>query len=121
MAGVTAKKFDTPDETRSPDKTLMEVVDLGSVKAARLTAQPGWRWSECIKPVVGGDSCQAHHVGVIVSGTMHVVHDDGTETDITPGTGYVIEPGHDAWVVGDSPAVAFEFDSSTVQSFAKES
>jgi hypothetical protein len=120
MAGVTAKQFDTPDETRKPDKTLMEVVDLGSVKAARLTAQPGWRWSECIKPVVGGDSCQAHHVGVIISGTMHVVHDDGTEADITAGTGYVIEPGHDAWVVGDAPAVAFEFDSSTAQSFAKK-
>ena len=120
MAGVTAKSFDKPDETRAPDKTLMEVVDLGSVKAARLTAQPGWRWSECIKPVVGGDSCQAHHVGVIVSGAMHVVHNDGTETDITAGCGYVIEPGHDAWVVGDTEAVAFEFDSSTAQSFAKK-
>jgi hypothetical protein len=120
MAGVTAKSFDKPDETRNPDKTLMEVLDLGTVKAARLTAQPGWRWSECIKPVVGTESCQAHHVGVIVSGTMHVVHNDGTETDITAGDGYVIEPGHDAWVVGDAPAIAFEFDSSTAQSFAKK-
>jgi hypothetical protein len=121
MTGIVGKSFESPDETRTPDKTRVDVVDLGSVKAARLTAQPGWRWSECIKPVVGGDSCQAHHVGVIVSGTMHVVHDDGTEADAVPGTAYVIEPGHDAWVVGDEPLVAFEFDSSTAQSFAKPS
>ena len=57
MAGITVKSFDSPDETRSPDKTQLDVVDLGNVKAARLTAQPGWRWSECIKPVVGGESC----------------------------------------------------------------
>ena len=121
MAGMTMKQFDSPDETRTPDKSKMEVIDLGSTKAARLTAQPGWRWSECIKPVVGGDSCQAHHVGVIMSGTMHVVHNDGTEGDISAGAGYVIEPGHDAWVVGETPVVAYEFDSTTAQTFARPS
>jgi hypothetical protein len=121
MTGLTVKSFDAPDEQRTPDKTKVEVVDLGSAKAARLTAQPGWRWAECIKPVVGGDSCQARHVGVIVSGKMHVAHNDGTESDLTPGSAYVIEPGHDAWVVGDEPAVAFEFESTTAQTFAKPS
>ena len=121
MPGLTAKQFDSPDETRTPDKATMQVLDLGSVKAARLTAQPGWRWSECIKPVVGGDSCQAHHIGVIISGTMHVVHNDGTEGDITAGDGYEIEPGHDAWVVGNSPVVAYEFDSTTAQTYARPS
>jgi hypothetical protein len=119
MTGLIAKSFESPDEVRSPDKTKVEVVDLAGVKAARLTAQPGWRWSECIKPVVGGESCQAHHVGVIVSGTMHVRHDDGTEGDATPGTAYVIEPGHDAWVTGSEPFVAFEFDAGTVETYAK--
>jgi len=121
MANLTVKSFDAPDETRTPDKTTLDVVDLGSAKAARLTAQPGWRWSECIKPVVGGDSCQARHVGTIASGRMHVVHDDGTEADIGPGDVYVIEPGHDAWVVGDEPAVGFEFESTTAQTFAAPS
>ena len=119
MTGLTTKSFESPDEVRTPDKTKVDVVDFGSVKAARLTVQPGWRWSECIKPVVGGDSCQAHHVGVIMSGTMHIVHNDGTEGDAGPGNAYVIEPGHDAWVVGDEPVVAFEFDSSTAQTYAK--
>ncbi|UDY34549.1 cupin domain-containing protein [Dermatobacter hominis] len=121
MSGMTTKSFDAADDQRTPDKTKIEMVDLGTAKAARLTAQPGWKWSECIQPVVGGDSCQAHHVGVIVSGTMHVRHDDGTEGEATPGTAYVIEPGHDAWVVGDEPVVAYEFDSTTASKFASSS
>ena len=119
MAGITVGSFDAADEVRTPDKTKVEVVDLGGVKAARLTAQPGWKWSECIKPVAGTDSCQAHHVGVIISGTMHVVHEDGTEGDATAGQAYVIEPGHDAWVVGDEPVVGFEFDSAAAQTFGR--
>jgi hypothetical protein len=121
MAGMTVKSFDSPDESRTPDKTTVDVVDLGGVKAGRITFQPGWKWSECIKPVAGTDSCQAHHVGVVVSGTMHIVHDDGTEGDARPGDAYIIEPGHDAWVVGDEPLVGYEFDSSTAQTYAKPS
>jgi len=119
MAGITKKSFEKPDEVRTPDKTKVEVVDLGVAKAARVTFQPGWKWSECIKPVAGTDSCQAHHVGVIVSGTIHIVHDDGTEIDAGPGDAYVIEPGHDAWVGGSEPVVGYEFDSSAAQTYAK--
>ena len=119
MAGVAKKSFDTPDEQRTPDKTTVDVVDLDGVKAARVTFQPGWRWSECIKPVAGTDSCQNHHVGVVVSGGIHVVHSDGTEADIGPGDAYVIHAGHDAWVVGDEPCVGFEFDSSAAATYAK--
>jgi len=121
MAGLTVRNFGSPDEVRTPDKTKVEVVDLGGTRAARLTAQPGWRWSECIKPVVGGDRCQAHHVGLMISGTMHIVNGDGSEGEATAGDAYVIEPGHDAWVVGDEAVVAYEFDSSTAQTFAKPS
>ena len=119
MAGVVKKAFGSADEVRSPDKTRMEIVDLGGVKAARLTAQPGWRWSECIKPVAGTESCQSHHVGAVIGGSMHIVHNDGTEQDIGEGDAYLIEPGHDAWVTSDQPFVAFEFDSSTAASYAK--
>ena len=119
MASVIAKSFDTPDETRTPDKTKVEVVDLGGAKAARMTFQPGWRWSECVKPVVGTESCQARHIGTVASGRMHIVHDDGTEIDAGPGDAYVIEPGHDAWVVGDEPLVGFEFESSAAETYAR--
>ena len=118
MANLTVKSFDSPDETRTPDKTKVEVVDFGTGKAARMTLQPGWKWSECIKPLVGGDSCQARHVGAVVSGRMHIVHDDGTETDAGPGDAYVIEPGHDAWVVGDEALVGYEFESTTAGTYA---
>jgi hypothetical protein len=112
MPGLSSKSFDAPDETRTPDKTRVEVVRLGEATVARFTFQPGWKWSECVKPAVGTDSCQARHVGAIVSGRLRVVHNDGTEGEVGPGDAYVIEPGHDAWVVGDEAAVAFEFESA---------
>ena len=121
MASISVRSFDAPDETRTPEKTRMEVVDLGPAKAARLTAQPGWRWSECIQPVVGGDSCQTRHLGVVASGRLHIVHGDGAEADLAPGDAYVIEPGHDAWVVGDDQFVAYEFDTTTAGIYAKPS
>lgn len=120
MAGVEHGTFESPDETRTPEKTKIEVVKLGNTSAARVTFQPGWKWSECIKPVVGTDSCQARHVGAVVSGSLHVVHEDGSEVDAGPGAAYVIEPGHDAWVVGDEPFVAFEFESKTAAEYAKD-
>ena len=117
MAGMTKKSFATPDETRSPDKSKIDVVDLGGVNVARFTMEPGWRWSECIKPIVGTESCQARHVGAVLSGRLHVSHTDGTEFDIEPGDAYRIEPGHDAWVVGDEAFKGFEFESKTAQSW----
>jgi hypothetical protein len=113
MAGITSKSFSSPDEVRSPDKTKVDVIDLGAAKAAKISLQPGWRWSDCVKPVVGGDSCQARHVGTVVSGQLHVEHTDGSTADIGAGEAYIIEPGHDAWVIGDEACVSFEFESTT--------
>ena len=119
MAGIAKKSFESPDERRTPDKTEIQVVHLGSVKAARATMQPGWRWSECIKPIAGTESCQSHHVGTVASGQLHVRHEDGTEADIGPGDAYVIEPGHDAWVVGSEPFVGYEFDSHAAETYGR--
>jgi len=120
MAGATSRNLDTPDETRTPDKTLVQVVNLDGAKVGRATFQPGWKWSDCIKPVVGTDSCQVHHVGVILSGAMHVVHNDGSEIEVAKGEVYEIHPGHDAWVVGDEAVVVLEFDAEAVTTYAKE-
>ena len=119
MTGIMSKNFSAADEKRTPEKTMVEAVGLGPVQAARLTMQPGWSWSQCIKPVAGTDTCQARHVGALVSGHMHVTHVDGTERDLVPGDAYVLEPGHDAWVTGNEPAVAFEFESATAGSYAR--
>jgi ethanolamine utilization protein EutQ (cupin superfamily) len=112
MAGIETRNFEAPDETRTPEKTTVELVDLAGGQIGRYTFGPGWRWSECIKPVVQTDSCQVEHVGYLVSGRLHVVHEDGTEGDATAGDVYRISPGHDAWVVGDEPAVAVEFQGA---------
>ena len=119
VAGLQVRGFDAPDETRTPDKTQINVVRMGGNTAARFTFEPGWKWSECVKPVVGTESCQVRHVGVAQSGRMHVTHEDGTEGEIGPGEAYVIEPGHDAWVVGDETFVGFEFESQSAEEYAK--
>jgi hypothetical protein len=112
MAGVEARNFSSPDETRSPEKTLIELVSVGGGQIGRYTFQPGWRWSECIKPVVHTDSCQVEHIGYMISGGLHLEHDDGTKQDITPGMVYHIAAGHDAWNAGSEPAVAVEFQGA---------
>lgn len=112
MPGVESRDFSSPDETRTPDKTTVELVNLAGGQIGRYTFQPGWKWSECIKPVVGTDSCQVEHIGYFLSGQLHVVHDDGTEADVKSGVVYRIAPGHDAWVVGDEPAVVVEFQGA---------
>src|SRR5215216_6221314 len=119
MPGVQARGFDSPDETRTPEKTRIEVVRMGDTTAARYTFEPGWRWSDCVKPVAGTDTCQVRHVGVAETGRLHVKHDDGSEIEIGQGEAYVIEPGHDAWVVGDERFVGFEFESRAAEEYAR--
>jgi hypothetical protein len=89
MAGVGKRNFDSPDESRTPDKTRSDVVHLGGTTAARLTLEPGWTWAECVKPVAGTERCQHRHVGVVQSGRMRVTHEDGTVLDLGPGEAYV--------------------------------
>ena len=119
MTGVQMLDFDSADETRTPDKTKVDVVRVGGTTAARFAFEPGWRWSECVKPVVGTESCQVRHVGVVQSGRLHVEHEDGSTAEVGPGEAYVIEPGHDAWVVGDERFVGFEFESRAAEEYAK--
>ena len=87
MAGLQVRAFDAPDEVRSPDKTQVDVVKMGGTTAARLTLEPGWKWSECIKPVVGTESCQVRHVGVAQSGRIRVKNQDGSEGEIVDRRG----------------------------------
>jgi len=107
-----AKSHDAPDETRTPPKTRVEVVRLEGHTMGRFIFEPGWRWSECIEPVVGTGSCQNAHVGYAVSGQIGVRLDDGTEGTISAGQSYTIPPGHDAWVDGDEPFVGIEVMSA---------
>jgi hypothetical protein len=112
VSRLETRSMDEPDERRSPDKTTVDVVNLEGVTLGRFTFQPGWRWSECVKPVVGTDSCQVSHAGYAISGRIAVRLNDGTEAEISGGTAYTIPPGHDAWVEGDEPFIGLEVMSA---------
>jgi len=109
MPALEIKNMNSPDETRSLPKTKGEIVTVGGNTIMRGTFDPGWKWSECVKPTVGTPSCQAHHVLYVISGRMKVKMNDGTENELGPGDTGVIPPGHDAWVVGNEACVSIDF------------
>jgi class 3 adenylate cyclase len=92
----------------------MDVVDLDETAIGRMTLQPGWRWSTDVAPKMGTSSCQIRHLGAALSGHLHVVVEDGSEMEIQGGDAYEIPPGHDAWVIGDTPWEAVEYASARV-------
>jgi len=108
MGAPQRKSLDSPDETRPIQKGTVEVVELDGGRVMRTIFEPGWRWSECVKPIAGTESCETHHFGYCISGRMHVVMDTGEEMDVAPGDAVDIPPGHDAWVVGDEAYVGVD-------------
>ncbi|KTC77102.1 cupin domain-containing protein [Legionella brunensis] len=109
MNTMIMKHFETPDEIRTLPKTKIELVHLGETTLMRATFQPGWKWSECVKPTAGTNSCQVPHINYIVSGHIKIHMDDGSEEELGPGDAAEIPPGHEAWVVGNEPCVALDF------------
>ena len=108
--GIEIKDFNNPDvHNNNFNNALVDTVKVGDQRMMRITAKPGWKWSNDIKPLAGTDSCQATHLGVLVQGKITCRHDDGTEATYGEGDAYSIKPGHDAWVIGDTPAIAYEF------------
>lgn len=120
MTNVSKKSFDNPDEVRNPPKARVEVVDLGGSAAMRATFEPGWKWSECMKPVVGTDSCEVAHLGYMLSGQMVVRMDDGTEHTFNPGDAASIPPGHDAWITGSEKCVFVDFQGAAAYAKPKQ-
>jgi quercetin dioxygenase-like cupin family protein len=113
-AKTTIKKnFDNPEEVRSISKGKVEVVNLGEVTAMRATFEPGWRWSESVKPIAATKSCEVAHMGYMLSGRMMVKMDDGPEFEFRPGDVALIPPRHDAWVVGNEPVVFIDFQGGS--------
>jgi len=110
MADVEIKNFDSPDETRPFEGNgQAEVVQVAGQTIGKGTFEPGWRWSENVKPIAGTDSCQVSHLGYVLSGRMRVEMEDGSDGEVGPGDVFAIPPGHDAEVVGDEPCVMVDF------------
>ena len=114
VSKLQTKSHSSPDEVRTPPKTRVEVVHLEGFTIGRFTFEPGWRWSECVKPVVKTEQCQLSHVGYVVSGQLTIRLTDGTQRTISGGESYAVPPGHDAWVEGQQPFVAVEVISADV-------
>lgn len=112
MLELAKRPLDEPDEARTFDKTRIEIVHVGPHTVMRATLDPGWRWSDCIRPVVGTEWCEVPHVGYVVSGRQVVQLADGTTIALAAGDVYGIPAGHDAWVEGDAPLVSVEFLSA---------
>ncbi len=109
MAALNKANIDKPDETRNfRAHGHVDVVTLGDFTIGRGTFEPGWRWSEDVKPIAGTDFCMTRHSGVVISGTMTVRTTDGSEMTYGPGDVFLMEPGHDAWTVGDVPCVSYD-------------
>lgn len=104
------KNFESPDETRPFEgKGKADVLQIGGQTVGRGVFEPGWRWSENVKPIAGTESCQVSHLGYCMSGRMKVYMDDGSEFEVGPGDVAAIPPGHDAEIVGDEECVFVDF------------
>ena len=119
MGKLEVKSTNIPDETRTFEKGELELVKIGEATVGRAVLQPGWRWSTHVKPIAKTKSCEAPHFQYHVSGTLHVLMDDGTEKDLKAGDVALVPPGHDGWVVGNEPVVMVDFQGMV--DYAKQS
>jgi class 3 adenylate cyclase len=110
------KSIDEPDEILQFPKLTVRVVELGDITVGHFVNEPGWSWAECMRPKVGGDWCQARHLGMVLSGRLGVEFEDGTTFEVGPQEVFDIPPGHNGWVVGDEPVVQIEW--SGIRAFA---
>ncbi len=114
MPRLQRKSFDEPETVREFPHGSVVSVSLDETVLGRFRFEPGWRWSKDVAPIVGTHSCQNRHVGVCLAGSLHVELEDGTTMDIVPNDAYEIPPGHDAWVVGGTAWLTYEWTSSRV-------
>jgi class 3 adenylate cyclase len=117
VARLQRRRFDKSDDVRTTPHSVVKMVELGDRIVAHMTFEPGWRWSDDMGPLVGTKSCQSRHLGVSLSGRLHVETNDGVEMEVGPGEVFEIPPGHDAWVVGDESFVTVDFEA--MRGFAK--
>jgi len=109
MEKADLKSFGKPDEVREFPKGRVELITIGGVTIGRAILEPGWKWSTSVQPLVNTKSCEAPHFQYHVSGVLKIRMDDGTEFEARPGSVSLLPSGHDAWVVGDEPAVVVDF------------
>lgn len=113
LATAELKDLKTPDEVREFPLGKLELINIGGGVVGKLTLEPGWRWSQHVKPVAGTEWCEAPHFQYHVSGRLHVLQHDGTEFEAAPGDVSALPAGHDAWVVGTEPVVVIDWSGAS--------
>jgi len=108
MATIEKRSLNQPEQTQKFEKAKIEAVTIGGFTIQRITAEPGWRWSKHLKPVVGTESCPKDHLLYVISGRLGAHMNDGKEEEFGPGEVGRVPPGHDGWTVGDKPVVWLE-------------
>jgi class 3 adenylate cyclase len=103
------KNIAEPDELIEFPKMHVQVVDLGDITVGYMVNEPGWSWRECVQPRVGGEWCQARHLGMILSGRIGIELQDGTRFEMGPNDVFDIPPGHNGWTIGDEPCIQVEW------------
>ncbi len=110
MSRIEVKRLSAPDERRPfADKGFADIFNFADGTVGRAVFEPGWRWSEHVKPLAGTESCMVAHACYVISGRMHLVDDSGEEADVGPGDLVFLQPGHDAWTVGEEACVLLDF------------
>ena len=109
MNTAELKNFGKPEEVREFPKGRVDLLKVGGATVGRATFEPGWKWSTSVQPIAKTKSCEAPHFQYHVSGVLMVLMDDGTELECRPGDVSLLPSGHDAWVVGNEPAVVVDF------------
>ena len=103
------KSFAKPEEVRNFPHGKAEILKVGGAEVGRMVFEPGWRWSNDVKPLAKTSSCEAPHFQYHVQGTLHVVMADGREFDARRGDVTALPQGHDAWVVGDETVILVDW------------
>jgi hypothetical protein len=109
MSAVEHLDFSSPNEVREFPHGHAELLNSESGVVGRLVLEPGWKWSNDVKPIAGTEWCEAPHFQYHVAGRLRVKMADGSEFEAGPGEVTSLPAGHDAWVVGDEPVVLVDF------------
>lgn len=112
MKKVECKDFKHPDEVRTFEKGRVELLNIGGGVVGLLTLEPGWRWSEHVKPIVNTQWCEAPHFQYQLSGRLGIAMSDGTKLETVPGQVSCLPSGHDAWVIGTEPVVLVDWSGA---------
>ena len=113
MVKLQRRLFGEPDDVREIPYGHLETYDMGDIRIGRSVLQPGWRWSESVKPIARTELREYHHIGLCVSGSARIRMREGAELLVEAGQFYEVPPGHDSWVVGDEPWITTDWQPST--------